>query len=188
MLNSKFEKIIDFIVNYGTYIILCVIALFAYTLVLSNIYFNKGLQSAENALKTDTIVVNNTTIEYDTIKTIEPRPVYTVKTKTIRDTLHTTDTLKQLVEVEIPITSKTYQDSTYKAVVSGYCAKLDSIKVFNKVITNTNTVTITNKLVKKPLVTISPSVGYGYSINSRKFEPQIGITIGMPILTIYKSK
>lgn len=38
-------------------------------------------------------------------------------------------------EVVIPITQKIYQDSTYKAYVSGYDVALDSISIYSKTVT-----------------------------------------------------
>ena len=49
-----------------------------------------------------------------------------IDTLTLPDTLRLSDT----VYVEIPITSKVYEDSLYKAWVSGYRARLDSIEVY----------------------------------------------------------
>lgn len=50
---------------------------------------------------------------------------------------------------EIPITQRFYQEDTYKAWVSGYEPRLDSIAVFNKVLTNTVTNTVTRNVYPK---------------------------------------
>ena len=72
----------------------------------------------------DTLVIR------DTVRLETPKPI---KETIIRfDTLTLTDTLlfSDTVYVEIPITSKVYEDSLYKAWVSGYKARLDSIEVY----------------------------------------------------------
>ena len=75
-------------------------------------------------------MVRDTVVVRDTIRVPEPYPVkeYVVRV----DTLLWTDTLRfdDTVFVEIPISQKVYEDSLYRAWVSGYKASLDSIYVF----------------------------------------------------------
>ena len=72
----------------------------------------------------DTLVIR------DKVRLETPKPI----TETIIrfDTLTLTDTLRlsDTVYVEIPVTSKVYEDSLYRAWVSGYRARLDSIEVY----------------------------------------------------------
>lgn len=72
----------------------------------------------------DTLVIR------DTVRLETPKPItetiIRIDTLTLSDTLRLSDT----VYVEIPITSKVYEDSLYKAWVSGYRASLDSIEVY----------------------------------------------------------
>lgn len=86
-----------------------------------------------------------------------------------RDTTISVDTVRK--EVMIPITQKEYRDSDYTAYVSGYKARLDSIKVISKVVT---------KNVVEPKFrkwNVGLTGGYGYGFMSRKFEPFVGIGI-----------
>lgn len=81
-----------------------------------------------------------------------------------------TENISDSVNVVIPITQKMYEDSTYKAWISGYHTALDSIYVFprNEVITITNT-------PKKKRWSIGAHAGYG--ITPHGAVPYIGIGI-----------
>lgn len=187
MFNNTIVKISNFIAKYGMYTIWCIVALFVYTFVISNIYYNKGWDRAVESIQKDgTEVKTNTIIKHDTVAYSKPVPYYITKTKTKTDTLLYTkiDTVKQTAVVEIPIERKEYADSNYYCAISGYHPILDTIAIFkqDKVITNT----ITRTIKKTPLITVQPQIGYGFGLNSRQFEPSVGISIGMPIFTIYR--
>jgi hypothetical protein len=77
------------------------------------------------------------------------------------------------VRVALPITQKAYKDSTYEAWVSGYEPNLDSIKVYNKVITNTIQNTVTVQKMKK--WGLGVQMGYGFS--AKGAAPYIGVGI-----------
>lgn len=85
------------------------------------------------------------------------------------DTTISVDTVRK--EVMIPITQKEYRDSDYTAYVSGYKARLDSIKVISKVVAK-NVVEL-----KFRKWNVGLTGGYGYGFMSRKFEPFVGIGI-----------
>ncbi len=74
------------------------------------------------------------------------------------------------VKVSIPITSKVYEDSTYRAYVSGYHANLDSIFIFPE----REVITITQK-EKIKRWGIGIQTGYGFGKNGA--GPYIGIGI-----------
>ena len=92
-------------------------------------------------------VERDTLISHDTIFNDKPIPVYIteVRTDTVRlalvDSSQTT-VIRDSADVEVPITRKVYEDSTYRAVISGFRANLDSLWVYNtiKEITVTKTV------------------------------------------------
>lgn len=73
--------------------------------------------------------------------------------------------------VYLPRKQMEYKDSDYTAYVSGYDAKLDSISVRTKIITNTIIKT------KFRRINIGITGGYGYGLNSRTFEPFIGVGV-----------
>ena len=67
------------------------------------------------------------------------------------------DSESDSVAVEIPITQKVYEDSLYKAWVSGFHASLDSIRLYNR----TNTITITKTIRKKWSLGLGAGVSLG---------------------------
>lgn len=116
----------------------------------------------------DTITITKT----DTIRIIEPQPVIQYRDRIVRDTLYNTDSV--LVPVDVPIETKIYTDSSYRAVISGYRAQLDSISIFNK-----NQIHIINKITYKTKKwNISPSIGVGYGFYHKKIDTYVGFSIG----------
>ena len=86
--------------------------------------------------------------------------VFTPVTRTV--------TRRETVRARIPISSKTYRDSQYYAVVSGYRASLDTLRVFRKTLLRT---------VYKPKYrrwTFGVTAGYGYGILHGKPDLFIG--------------
>ena len=80
--------------------------------------------------------------------------------------------------VEIPITQKRYESEGYRAYVSGYEPRLDSIFVFPK------TTTIRERAYKPPNKWhIGITAGYGYGFKSKQAEPYIGIGITYSIIS-----
>lgn len=75
------------------------------------------------------------------------------------------------VEVVIPITQKIYEDSTYKAYVSGYDVTLDSISVYRKTVT----------IRERELITKHSRVGWGIVCGAgygrQGFSPYIGVGV-----------
>lgn len=106
-----------------------------------------GQADAENEL----IVKRDTVVRVDTIRYPDPQPHLVtqevVKWKylplIITDTLVVNDTIIQVQDgvAVIPISLKTYTDSsTYKAVISGYDPRLESIEVYQEQMIITNTI------------------------------------------------
>lgn len=120
--------------------------------------YHSNRNSVENSLKTDTITIT----KIDTVTVLKPVVQYRYITQVITDTLYNTDSV--LVPVRIPIESKTYQDSTYRAVVSGYRASLDTIQVYP---IHTYT-TITNIITKQKRFNIGVQAGVGYGCFNKK--------------------
>lgn len=79
------------------------------------------------------------------------------------------------VDVWIPITQKTYADSTYTAWVSGYNPRLDSIQVYPR----TEVLTITERIREKERQKRwGISIGAGATLNT-KGDVQPGLFIGV---------
>lgn len=116
---------------------------------------------------TDTITITKT----DTITIISPQPVIRYVDRIVRDTLYSIDSIPVLVDV--PIETKVYQDSSYRAVISGYKASLDSISIFNK-----NQIQYINKIIYKTKKwNISPSIGVGYGAFNKKIDMYVGFSL-----------
>lgn len=81
--------------------------------------------------------------------------------------------------VAIPITQKTYGDSTYTAWVSGYEARLDSIKTYQQTKTICNTVAARRKM---PPWGIGVTAGYG--IGQGGLTPYIGVGVTYRLFSI----
>lgn len=85
-------------------------------------------------------------------------------------------------DVDIPITQKRYSDSTYTAWVSGYEAKLDSIRVYSR----KEVITI-NKIIKEPPNRFVVSLNIGYGLTPQKgLQPYIGIGVGYKLFSFGK--
>lgn len=115
--------------------------------------------------------VTDTIYKTNTIFIEKPIPDTVYITKYITDTLYTTDSVK--TEVNIPISTTIYKDSTYEASVSGFKASLDYFKVFPKETTIYKEKTLEIK-EKQPLIKHGVQVGVGYLPLSNKIEPYIG--------------
>lgn len=117
---------------------------------------------------TDTITI----IKRDTITIIKPQPVIRYRDRIIRDTLYSIDSIP--VFINVPIETKVYADSNYRAVVSGYKASLDTISIFNK-----NLIQYINKITyKTKRINFSPSIGFGYGMFNKRIDMYVGFSIG----------
>ncbi|SCH16002.1 DUF6808 domain-containing protein [uncultured Bacteroides sp.] len=121
----------------------------------------------EESIRTDTITIT----QIDTITIIKPKTVYKYIDRIVRDTLYNTDSVP--VPINLPIETKVYEDTTYRAVVSGYRASLDSIYIFNK-----NQIHTINKITYKTKKwNFSPSVGIGYGMFGRRIDMYVGFSV-----------
>lgn len=121
----------------------------------------------EPDVKTDTVVVYHT----DTVTAYKPVPfnVYVVDTMWVPVTVHERDT----VWAQLPREAKVYEDSTYRAVVSGFRPSLDTISVFRR----TETITVTNN-IRVPAPRWSWGVQAGVGLNTQgTVTPYVGVGI-----------
>ena len=91
-------------------------------------------------------------IRYETVK-------LPIKKDTCDSKIDTCTTSPDSIEVEIPITQKEYGDSLYRAWISGYNAKLDSIEIYNRTKVITEHIFIQPKRKRWGL---GLQAGYGY--------------------------
>ena len=85
------------------------------------------------------------------------------------------------VQIPIPIEEKTYtDDSTYTAVISGFRPNLESIEVYQK------TTTITQTIYKRPLVSFGIGIGVGFDPVHKTCSPTISLQATIPFYSIYR--
>lgn len=132
--------------------------------------------TAKMVVKTDTLHDTVTVREpvFVTERAVRTDTVWLPVVRTRTDTvLLRSDGLKDSVRAVVPITQKVYADSTYKAWVSGYNPKLDSIQVYRQTVVTTKTETV----VRKRRIGIGVQAGYGYGFRYGGIEPYVGLGV-----------
>lgn len=89
----------------------------------------------------------------------------------VEDLLCKQEPKQDSTDVLIPITQKVYEDSTYRAVVSGYNVSLDEMLVFPK----REVVTIRPPQSKPKRWSVGVQAGYGFT--PAGFQPYLGVGI-----------
>lgn len=107
-------------------------------------------------------VIRDTVEHWDTVKEPVPYPVYITEVDSYPVLVPVYinqygDTVHDTVTVFVPISQSVYETELYKAWVSGYRAKLDSIEIYNKVQT-----IYVREQVKKKRWGLGVQAGYGY--------------------------
>lgn len=160
---------------FGVLAVFLILAIFVVSAMKIK-HLQNELDKYKNA-PADTIKV----VTHDTIKIDSPVEVYKyIKEKEyvyIADTLTIHDTINKVIT--LPRTYAVYKDSTYRAVVSGVEPRLDSMAVYQKVITQTITKTIE---VKKP-TRWGLGVQIGGGVVKDKVRPYLGVGVSYNILT-----
>lgn len=143
----------------------------AVLMVVSGVLLWSDLHRRDTKPQTVVKTVRDTIIIRDTITAYKPVPfnVYVVDTMWVPVTVNKTDT----VWAQLPRTAKVYQDSTYRAVVSGFRPSLDTISVYQR----TKVITVTNN-VQIPPPRWSWGVQAGVGVNAGgSVTPYLGIGI-----------
>lgn len=137
-----------------------------------------------NFNKVDTIFHTDTIWKHDSIKIFKPIPKYVEKVRidTVYDEKHN--------PIELITESKKYQDTIttcagdtmeVMSYISGINVVQDSLKVklSKREITKTETITkyITPKKTFLDHFKIGVGIGYGIGLNSKKFEPFVGVSL-----------
>ena len=123
-------------------------------------------------VKHDTVLVTKPVAISHTIDTINK---VTIVYREKKDTLKTCDTIEKIIY--LPRERLVYQDSTYRAVVSGVQPSLDSITIYKSTVYKT----ITNTVIKRNKFGLGVQAGYG--VTGSKLEPYIGIGITYNFIT-----
>ncbi|MDR1120222.1 MAG: hypothetical protein LBM08_04825, partial [Dysgonamonadaceae bacterium] len=125
------------------------------------------------------------TVIYDTITT--PAPVSVAETGQVRAKLPDAelpvielsiiDTLPAVTdsaEVVIPISTKVYEDSLYRAVISGYNVSLDTMQIYRNTVYVDHFREVT-KMVRPGRWSVGLQVGYGTDF--RGMRPYLGVGV-----------
>lgn len=128
----------------------------------------------EERERIDTLVIR------DTITRV--RPVYTYTH--MRDTIEVTirDIVHDTVRVYLPREVKVYEDSLYRAEVSGYQPNLDRIDIYQQ--TQIITKDVTQVVKKKTRWGVGLQVGYGatYYDGRLRGSPYVGVGVSWNII------
>ena len=128
------------------------------------------------AERVDTLVIRDTIVQekpvYRTISRVRTEYVPVCDTIRIQDTLF----------VPVPIENKVYEDSLYRAEVSGYRASLDRIEIYQQERIITQTIPVQVKERKR--WGIGVQAGYGVSTPNGKpvLSPYIGIGVSYDLI------
>ncbi|MDR1224488.1 MAG: hypothetical protein LBL07_16655 [Tannerella sp.] len=132
------------------------------------------------------------TVIHDTVTIITPAPVLVVETGQIRAKLPVAGKCtaepekvpetgvfdaardEDSVEVVIPVSTKVYEDSLYRAVISGYNVSLDSIQIYRSTVYVERWHEVTKK-VKPGRWSFGVQVGYGTDF--KDVRPYVGVGV-----------
>lgn len=125
--------------------------------------------------RTDTVVVRDTVRE----TVLVPKVRYLTRVDTVLLPVPG-DTVE--VSVLVPISRNVYEGEDYRAVVSGFRASLDTLDIFRK------TQTVTNTVVQRVEVPGKPKrwgigVSAGYALTPQGVKPYIGAGISYSFIT-----
>lgn len=168
----------NFLKKYKTWLVCTAIGI-ALGLLLAWAFRGKPVESVK--IERDTIV------QYDTIPSFAPVPKDSalVKWVTVRVPVDRpiyvshppNDSLRiDTIEAEVPVTQKHYKSEEYQAWVSGYMPNLDSIEVYQKTSTITETITIT-QTAKQKHWGIGVTGGCQYYPNIKQASPFAGLQL-----------
>lgn len=129
----------------------------------------KAPEIRPEAPRVDTVVVRDTITR--------EKPVFT--RVHVRDTIYLTLTERDTTYIALPREVKVYEDSLYRAEVSGYQPSLDRIEVYPTTRMVTQTVVRTETVRKKTPWGIGVQVGYGITKQGDAFYPGPYVGVGL---------
>ncbi len=163
---------------------LVVIAIAAWCVYMGLTKGDRRQRDLDRLLKRETVV--DTVVVYDTVVVAMPEAVAVIDRQEALKTLPVIrpeaiepDSVCQLdsVTVGVPIETKVYQDSNYRAVITGAWASLDTLEIWPRV----ETVRI-REWAKPPRWSVNVGMGYGW--DGRRFSPFVGLTIGYNLIKL----
>lgn len=113
-------------------------------------------------IRTDTVRITDTILRV--------QPICTIKRVTDTLLIHTTDTLMREVVVSLPREERVYEDSTFRAVVSGYRPSLDTMQVYHR-----HSVVKVTERITPPRWSLGLQGGVG--VTPKGIQPYIGVGV-----------
>ena len=136
-----------------------------------NVWLWKSQPEPSVVVEMDTVWKDTTIYEPVAAETIDIGKTVYIKVAVAQpQTQH--DTIRDSIEVPVPIYQKRYDDSLYTAWVSGFEPSLDSIRLYQQTITETVTQTIVKP---SPRLSIGVQTGAGVGIITRQPDFYIGV-------------
>ena len=140
--------------------------------------------------RTEILEIHDTLVKTRVDSIFHEKPIYVKQTVLKCDTVQVWSPYEQdSVQVEIPYISKEYQESTYRAWVSGFQdVNLDYIEIYQK--TKTIQINSTNYITKyknRPF-SVGIQAGYGYDFMNKRSSPFIGIGVQYNLFSFGKRK
>lgn len=118
----------------------------------------------------------------DTVTMEKPKPYEVRVPDTIRVAVRDTVRVHDTLYLSLPKEQKVYQDTSYRAVVSGYMPSLDSMTVYQRTVTVTKTSFVPSR--KRWTIGVGPSVGLGWVSPIGK-EGGMGTYVGAGVTLSY---
>lgn len=144
-------------------------------LMVGSFFFGRATKDTSiesTKIERDTIIVRDTIREYypqEVVRTI-------VRTERVEVPIVRYDTIREVVEVEIPIEAKEYKSEEYYAIVEGYNPRLKSIEVYPRTAYITTTETIKDR--KRWGVSLGVQGGYGFTPKGWQPYAGVGVSFG----------
>ena len=111
------------------------------------------------------------------------RPVFIRVVDTMLLAVHDTARVRDSIYIPVPREQAYYEDSTYRAWVSGYKPRLDSLQVFSPVKTVTITERVPVEVTRRWGLGISAGCGATVSGGTVQLSPYVGVGINYSIVS-----
>jgi hypothetical protein len=140
--------------------------------VVGSFFFGRATTRTDivrNEVERDTIVVRDTIVQY------YPQEVQrvVVRTERVEVPVVVRDTIREVVEVEIPIEEREYKSEEYYAVIGGFNPYLKSIEVYPR----TEFINTAETITKRKRWGVSLGVQGGYGITPVGWQPYAGVGV-----------
>lgn len=154
----------------------------SFVLIWSLGFFFWGRNTAKERDLTSVITQVDTLFIHDTIT--QEKPVYITKTNTRTEYIQATDTIRinDTLFVPVPIEKKVYEDSLYRAEISGYRASLDRIDIYQRkqIVTQTATIFVAER--KRWGIGLQAGYGAMPADGTIRLAPYIGIGLSYDLI------